>query len=140
MAHPDHEIRIGSHRIFSAILMPTVTCPWSIPFISPSFNGYDPEGTHLIALSGFASSGVILDKLRFKNSCVNVSHNEGQSILPTHLDASTEAKAVNGAEEEVGIIRHHLCHLLSDLTDILMPNRFLITCFLFPWPSSSCSS
>ncbi|XP_064934567.1 protein SEMI-ROLLED LEAF 2 isoform X1 [Musa acuminata AAA Group] len=73
MTHPDHEIRVGSHRVFSAILVPTSVCPWSIPFIPPAFNGYDPEGTLLVALSGFASSGAIMEKLTCKNSFENVS-------------------------------------------------------------------
>ncbi|XP_074557637.1 protein SEMI-ROLLED LEAF 2-like isoform X2 [Curcuma longa] len=73
MSHPEHDIRVGSHRIFSSVLMPTIVCPWSTPVIPLSFNGYDPRGTHLVALSGYASSRIILEKLRFKNSHVNES-------------------------------------------------------------------
>ncbi|URE22565.1 hypothetical protein MUK42_17745 [Musa troglodytarum] len=73
MTHPDHETRVGSHRVFSAILVPTSVCPWSIPFIPPAFNGYDPEGTLLAALSGFASSGAIMEKLTCENSFENIS-------------------------------------------------------------------
>ncbi|KAF6161983.1 hypothetical protein GIB67_020039 [Kingdonia uniflora] len=29
MAHPDPEIRVGGHHIFSVVLMPSVDCPWS---------------------------------------------------------------------------------------------------------------
>lgn len=72
MSHPEHDIRIGSHRIFSSVLMPTIVCPWSTPVIPLSFNGYDPKGTHLVALSGYASSRIILEKLRF-NANVNES-------------------------------------------------------------------
>ncbi|KAG6517339.1 hypothetical protein ZIOFF_020724 [Zingiber officinale] len=73
MSHPEHDIRVGSHRIFSSVLTPTIVCPWSTPVIPLSFNGYDPKGTHLVALSGYASSRIILEKLRFKNSDVNES-------------------------------------------------------------------
>ncbi|URD74559.1 hypothetical protein MUK42_09585 [Musa troglodytarum] len=73
MTHPDHETRVGSHRIFSAILVPTIVCPWSIPIIPLAFNGYDPEGTILVALSGFAPSGIIMEKFTHKSSFGNGS-------------------------------------------------------------------
>ncbi|XP_042379653.1 protein SEMI-ROLLED LEAF 2-like isoform X2 [Zingiber officinale] len=85
MAHPDPYIRVGSHRIFSAILMPTIICPWSTPGIPLSFNGYDPEGTHLVALSGYASSRIILEKLRLKGSNAN-----GSLVNVREKDKATE--------------------------------------------------
>lgn len=42
MTHPDHEISIGSHRIFCAILMPMLIVPCSAPPISISRNTYSP--------------------------------------------------------------------------------------------------
>ncbi|KAL2530073.1 ARM repeat superfamily protein [Forsythia ovata] len=30
MAHPDHEARVGAHRIFSTVLMPSFSNPWSV--------------------------------------------------------------------------------------------------------------
>ncbi|XP_074569119.1 uncharacterized protein LOC141825632 [Curcuma longa] len=45
MSHPDPNIRGGSHRIFFAIHMPTIICPWSILAIPLSFNGYNPRNT-----------------------------------------------------------------------------------------------
>lgn len=29
MGHPHHETRIGAHRVFSTVLMPSLICPWS---------------------------------------------------------------------------------------------------------------
>ncbi|XWS09313.1 hypothetical protein CRYUN_Cryun40dG0074800 [Craigia yunnanensis] len=29
MAHPDHETRVGAHRVFSIVLMPSLLSPWS---------------------------------------------------------------------------------------------------------------
>ncbi|XP_038984178.1 protein SEMI-ROLLED LEAF 2-like isoform X2 [Phoenix dactylifera] len=63
MAHPDHETRVGSHRVFSAILGPSIICPWLISCIPVTLKGYDPQGTLLVALSGFCSSRGILKKL-----------------------------------------------------------------------------
>lgn len=85
MAHPDPDIRVSSHRIFSAILMPTIICPWSTPGIPLSFNGYDPEGTHLVALSGYASSRIILAKFRLKGSNAN-----GSLVNVREKDKATE--------------------------------------------------
>ncbi|WOL03662.1 hypothetical protein Cni_G12382 [Canna indica] len=141
MGHPDHEIRVGSHRVFSSILVPTIVCPWSIPFIPLSFNGYDPEATHLVALSGFASSGDILEKHRCKSSYVKAeytneldkaigngsvqmsnsnsqqdivhqSQSESQRIVSHKLDASRLA------EEELMLMRlssHQVGLLLSSI-------------------------
>ncbi|OVA06282.1 hypothetical protein BVC80_8399g4 [Macleaya cordata] len=36
MVHPDHEIRVGAHRIFNVVLMPSLTCPWSSSCGDPS--------------------------------------------------------------------------------------------------------
>ncbi|KAG9447070.1 hypothetical protein H6P81_013198 [Aristolochia fimbriata] len=29
MTHPDHETRVGAHRVLSAVLVPSLICPWS---------------------------------------------------------------------------------------------------------------
>ncbi|PKA54757.1 hypothetical protein AXF42_Ash000592 [Apostasia shenzhenica] len=63
MSHPDHETRVGSHRIFSAVLAPSVVPPWSIPPISVLPRGYNKRETLFVALSGFSSSETILEKL-----------------------------------------------------------------------------
>lgn len=74
MTHPDHETRVGSHRVFSAILGPSTVCPCSISCAPVPLKGYDPQGTLLVALSGFSSSGAILENLgqesMVKNECL----------------------------------------------------------------------
>ncbi|MQL74847.1 hypothetical protein Taro_007208 [Colocasia esculenta] len=70
MVHPDHEIRVGSHRIFSAVLMPTLDCPWSIPSCSLQSKRNDPRGPLLIALSSFSSSNIIVDSMEKENSFI----------------------------------------------------------------------
>ncbi|KAJ0972332.1 hypothetical protein J5N97_020291 [Dioscorea zingiberensis] len=42
MTHPDHMTRVGSHRVFSAVLVPLATCPWSLPITETSPKIYDP--------------------------------------------------------------------------------------------------
>ncbi|KAJ8467429.1 hypothetical protein OPV22_029981 [Ensete ventricosum] len=105
MAHPDHEIRVGSHRVFSAILVPTYVCPWSIPFIPPVINGYDPEGTLLVALSGFASSGAIMEKLTCKNSFGN-----GSLSNTKELDNATGNNMDETWQKFSGNLKQYLVH------------------------------
>jgi len=64
MTHPDHATRVGSHRVFYAILMPSMVCPWSVPLVPSASKGYDSQDTLLVALSGFSSSGAMLEKMR----------------------------------------------------------------------------
>uniref|UniRef100_A0A1D1Z4X0 Protein EFR3 n=1 Tax=Anthurium amnicola TaxID=1678845 RepID=A0A1D1Z4X0_9ARAE len=76
MTHPDHEIRVGSHRIFSAVLMPDLDCPWSIPLSSLQSKGSDPRGPLLIALSGFSSSRAIMERIGRGNDFVSSMEND----------------------------------------------------------------
>lgn len=71
MAHPDHETRVGSHRVFSAILGPSIICPWSISCIPVTLKADVPQGTLLVALSGFSSSRAILEKLGKESTIKN---------------------------------------------------------------------
>ncbi|CAA6660137.1 unnamed protein product [Spirodela intermedia] len=70
MAHPDQETRVGSHRIFSAVLMPALNCPWSIPLSSFQTMGCNPWVPLFIALSAFSSSTFILERIREKTCFV----------------------------------------------------------------------
>lgn len=79
MAHTDHEIRVGSHRIFSVILLHSNVYPWSTPLISVSSGCYDQRQTLLVALSGFASVDTILEKLR-KEGCSLENESKEQNL------------------------------------------------------------
>nr|XP_010930207.1 uncharacterized protein LOC105051451 [Elaeis guineensis] len=74
MTHPDHETRVGSHRVFSAVLAASVVTSWPFPFIPfLSKEGYDPQSTLLVSLSGFSSTGAILEKMG-KNGCCSIQN------------------------------------------------------------------
>lgn len=64
MAHPDLETRVGAHRVFSAILLPSMVSPWSVPLVPSSQKGYGTRQTLLVALSSFSSSAAMLEKMR----------------------------------------------------------------------------
>lgn len=61
MAHPDHETRVGSHSVLSAILVPLNIYPVSVPFVPASSNTDVPQGALLADLSGLSSSLVDTD-------------------------------------------------------------------------------
>ncbi|KAL1121403.1 hypothetical protein V6Z11_D01G229900 [Gossypium hirsutum] len=66
MVHPDHETRIGAHRIFSVVLVPTSVCPQqsSVP---PLTNKVIPR-TLSRTVSVFSSSAALFEKLRKEKS------------------------------------------------------------------------
>ncbi|KAL5743993.1 hypothetical protein ACOSP7_026855 [Xanthoceras sorbifolium] len=64
MVHPDHETRVGAHRIFSVALVPSSVCP------QPSSNSPEPKKAAELpralsrTVSVFSSSAALFDKLR----------------------------------------------------------------------------
>ncbi|KAG0478348.1 hypothetical protein HPP92_013067 [Vanilla planifolia] len=112
MAHPDHETRIGSHRLFSVVLSPSNVYPWSVPLLSVIQGGYDQKRTLLVALSGFASSDTLLEKLGNKNHSQEDLSGEGN--LKSYDDS--EATIVVDQHEELASMRlsgHQMLLLLS---------------------------
>lgn len=92
MSHPDHETRVGSHRVFSAVLAASVVTCWPfqfIPFLSKK--GYDPQSTLLVSLSGFSSTEAVLEKME-KNGCSIQNLYSGRS--------DTSDAGVDGMKEE----------------------------------------
>lgn len=66
MLHSDNKTRIGSHRVLSTIVAPSMACPWSdISFPIP-MKGDDSHNLHLLVLSAFSSEAII-NETRTKN-------------------------------------------------------------------------
>ncbi|KAI3445035.1 hypothetical protein Pfo_001700 [Paulownia fortunei] len=65
MVTPDHETRLGAHRIFSVVLVPSSVCPYTA---STSQNHADLERTLSRSASAFSSSAALFEKLR-KEHC-----------------------------------------------------------------------
>ncbi|KAL8500821.1 hypothetical protein ACS0TY_020416 [Phlomoides rotata] len=61
MASSDHETRLGAHRIFSVVLVPSSVCPYTA---SSSQNYADLERTLSRSVSAFSSSSALFEKLR----------------------------------------------------------------------------
>ncbi|KAL3815091.1 hypothetical protein ACJIZ3_016359 [Penstemon smallii] len=71
MVTPDHETRLGAHRIFSVVLVPSSVCPPTPSTSQISTNHADLERTLSRSVSAFSSSAALFEKLR-----------KGQSPLP----------------------------------------------------------
>ncbi|XP_008800011.2 protein SEMI-ROLLED LEAF 2-like isoform X2 [Phoenix dactylifera] len=110
MTHPDHETRVGSHRVFCSVLAASAVTPWPFPFIPflPK-KGYDPQSTLLVSLSGFASTEAILEKMGKNDYSI-------QNLYSGRSDTSDAG--VEGMKEEE-------CQLVNDdiKWDVVHPSR-----------------
>ncbi|VFQ78504.1 unnamed protein product [Cuscuta campestris] len=65
MVHPDHETRIGAHRIFSVVLVPSSVCPEKEDLDDPRMQkGVGLPRTLSRTVSVFSSSAALFEKLR----------------------------------------------------------------------------
>jgi hypothetical protein len=66
MLHPDNKTRIGSHRVLSTIVAPSLLCPWSAMSFPIPVKSDDLQNLRLLALSAFSSEAII-NEIRTKN-------------------------------------------------------------------------
>ncbi|XP_078181550.1 protein SEMI-ROLLED LEAF 2-like isoform X2 [Carex rostrata] len=110
MTHPDHETRVGSHRLLSATLFPLLKCPWSVFDLPVPLSVYDAKGTLLVALSAFSSSWVVREK-----SMESCSASQGRSEMDEVLNEdcekisiarteSHETKSMHLSSQQVGVL------------------------------------
>lgn len=64
MVHPDHETRVGAHRVFSVVLVPSSVCPRPRTANHDAPKEYDFRRTLSRTVSVFSSSAALFDKLR----------------------------------------------------------------------------
>lgn len=73
MVYPDKETRIGAHRVFSVVLVPSSVCPRpSRPYSDPSRGNYF-QRTLSRTVSVFSSSAALFEKLRREKSSLRES-------------------------------------------------------------------
>ncbi|CAH1419506.1 unnamed protein product [Lactuca virosa] len=103
MIHQDHETRVGAHRIFSVVLVPSSVCPRSTPNIQSTVS--DPKAAVPRSLSRtvsvFSSSAALFGKLKKDGPLVskNVSQrnqNQNQNQVKFSEQRSNNAAALNG--------------------------------------------
>ncbi|KAL2464669.1 Uncharacterized protein Fot_52625 [Forsythia ovata] len=64
MVHPDHETRVGAHRIFSVVLVPSSVCPHPSSAAPQSKKTTEFPRTLSRTVSVFSSSAALFEKLR----------------------------------------------------------------------------
>lgn len=94
MVHPDYETRVGAHRIFSVVLVPTSVFPRSCLSVS------DPKGiprTLSRAVSVFSSSAALFQKLRHERqfSSESISQNNNDSVADGELPVNGSGGFLN---------------------------------------------
>lgn len=91
MVHPDHETRIGAHRIFSVVLVPSSVRPRINSAVTESKNSADFARTLSRTVSVFSSSAALFEKLRNEKSSSreNVTQENKQKLV-------TEGQQQNG--------------------------------------------
>ncbi|XP_010257179.1 PREDICTED: uncharacterized protein LOC104597386 [Nelumbo nucifera] len=63
MVHPDQETRVGAHRIFSVVLVPSSVCPHPCSAIPGTSKVYGFQRTLSRTVSAFSSSAALFEKL-----------------------------------------------------------------------------
>ncbi|KAJ6741815.1 putative EXPRESSED-RELATED [Salix viminalis] len=83
MIHPDHETRVGAHRIFSVVLVPSSVSPRPSSTKPGSNKGSDLSRTLSRTVSVFSSSAALFDKLRRDKSSTgeNVCEDNKNNVL-----------------------------------------------------------
>lgn len=64
MVHPDHETRVGAHRVFSVVLVPSSVCPCLSSSNTESRKAMDFPRTLSRTVYVFSSSAALFEKLR----------------------------------------------------------------------------
>lgn len=68
MVHPDHETRVGAHRVFSVVLVPSSVSPHSQASGGESNNVASLSRTLSRTVSVFSSSAALFEKLKSEKS------------------------------------------------------------------------
>lgn len=68
MVHPDHETRIGAHRVFSVVLVPSSVCPHQPVSVKEPDKLATFTRTLSRTVSVFSSSAALFEKLRKEKS------------------------------------------------------------------------
>ncbi|KAG8044560.1 hypothetical protein GUJ93_ZPchr0069g33268 [Zizania palustris] len=66
MMHPDKKTRVGSHRVLSTIIAPSLLCPWSAISFPIPVKGNDSQSIILLALSAFSSKTIMGEVTKYK--------------------------------------------------------------------------
>ncbi|KAK7312099.1 hypothetical protein VNO77_35686 [Canavalia gladiata] len=86
MVHADHETRVGAHRIFSVVLVPSSVCPQASSSDPPLTKAADIQRMLSRNVSVFSSSAALFEKLERKRNSLT---EDSQTDVKTHTDVKT---------------------------------------------------
>ncbi|XP_074564652.1 protein SEMI-ROLLED LEAF 2-like isoform X2 [Curcuma longa] len=85
MVHPDHETRVGAHRIFSVVLVPSSVSPQPRSVTPELLKDIDLQRTLSRTVSVFSSSAALFEKLRWeKVSVTEKAYQQNMSRVSSH--------------------------------------------------------
>ncbi|CAD5177193.1 unnamed protein product [Musa acuminata subsp. malaccensis] len=88
MVHPDHETRVGAHRVFSVVLVPSSVCPQPCSVTPELLKNFDLQRTLSRKVSAFSSSAALFEKLRWeKCSSTEKTYQQNMNRVPYSYDA-----------------------------------------------------
>ncbi|URE13514.1 Cyclin-related protein [Musa troglodytarum] len=88
MVHPDHETRVGAHRVFSVVLVPSSVCPQPCSVTPELLKNFDLQRTLSRTVSAFSSSAALFEKLRWeKCSSTEKTYQQNMNRVPYSYDA-----------------------------------------------------
>lgn len=116
MVSSDHDIRLGAHRIFSIVLVPSSVCPCPA---STNQNHADLERTLSRSASAFSSSAALFEKLR-KENCFppNIFDQADEALKSTEgkpKDQSLLTRLTSSYSRKQSFKRHSLPPSLSNV-------------------------
>ncbi|KAJ4904063.1 Uncharacterized protein Rs2_18014 [Raphanus sativus] len=82
MVHPDHKTRIGAHRIFSVVLVPTSVCPRPSSTTTDLQKGMGLPRSLSRTASVFSSSAALFEKLRKDKFSSILTSDQSQNEMP----------------------------------------------------------
>ncbi|CAA0808906.1 Uncharacterized protein SHERM_11129 [Striga hermonthica] len=118
MVTPDHETRLGAHRIFSVVLVPSSVCPYTA---SSCQNHADLQRTLSRSASVFSSSAALFDKLRKEHFSPRKVADQADEVK-TDQDQSLLTRLASSYSRKVTFQRHSLpptlCNVETELKGI----------------------
>ncbi|CAL1385087.1 unnamed protein product [Linum trigynum] len=115
MVHPDHETRVGAHRIFSVVLVPSSVFPRPVSTGLDLKRQTEVERTLSRTVSVFSSSAAIFERLRKEKASSRESSSHGFKV-----DVGSAGKFQNGMLDRLSSSANQVKNIASDapsLTD-----------------------
>ncbi|EOA26341.1 hypothetical protein CARUB_v10022560mg [Capsella rubella] len=95
MVHPDHKTRIGAHRIFSVVLVPTSVCPRPSSTTTDLKKGMGLPRSLSRTASVFSSSAALFEKLKKDKFSSMLTSDQSQNEMPAEESGSNRGEILD---------------------------------------------